>query len=71
MSLAGGESLHAAGIHAGNQTLDLWVNLKITFSHGFIFPDKAGIVTDVWRLFYTQLKSGKIKIRASQVQNGI
>lgn len=56
MSLAGGESLHAAGVHAGNQTLDLWINLKITFSHGFIFPDKAGIVTDVWGAFPCLIK---------------
>ncbi|EJJ8281696.1 hypothetical protein NKB77_005553 [Salmonella enterica] len=52
MSLAGGESLHAAGVHAGNQTLDLWVNLKITFSHCFVFPDKTGMVADVDMLFH-------------------
>lgn len=52
MSLTGGGRLHAAGVHAGNQTLDLWINLKITFSHGLIFPDKAGIVTDAWGLFH-------------------
>lgn len=52
MSLTGGERLHAADVHADNQTPDLWINLKITFSHGLIFPDKAGIVTDVWGLFH-------------------
>ncbi|EKO2287067.1 hypothetical protein PZV05_000165 [Salmonella enterica] len=50
--LAGGERLHAAGVYAGNQTLDLWVNLKITFSHCFVFPDKTGMVADVDMLFH-------------------
>ncbi|EKQ0893768.1 hypothetical protein P4Q63_005426 [Salmonella enterica] len=47
MSLAGGECLHAAGVHAGNQTLDLWINLKIPFSHCPVFSDKTDMVADV------------------------
>ncbi|EMW9312556.1 hypothetical protein AAE121_001111 [Salmonella enterica] len=41
MSQAEVEGLHAAGVHAGNQTLYFWSNQKITFSHCPVFPDKT------------------------------
>ncbi|EOF6042104.1 hypothetical protein ACK1E5_004455 [Salmonella enterica] len=44
MSMTGGKRLYAAGVHTGNQRLDLWINLKITFPHRHIFPDKTGLV---------------------------
>ncbi|EDW2056754.1 hypothetical protein L2D25_22395 [Salmonella enterica subsp. enterica serovar Muenchen] len=46
MPLTGGVSLHAAGVHAGNQTLDLWSNMTVTFFHNRVFPDKTGMVVD-------------------------
>ncbi|ENB7844769.1 hypothetical protein ABIU59_004537 [Salmonella enterica subsp. enterica serovar Newport] len=61
MPPAGSVSLHAAGVHADNQTLDLWINLKVTFFHSRIFPDKTGMVADEHVLFHAELKPGKMK----------
>ncbi|MFI7787043.1 hypothetical protein EN46_27250, partial [Citrobacter amalonaticus] len=46
MSMAGGERLHAAGVHTGSQILDLWIHLKITFPHHHVFPDKTGLMME-------------------------
>ncbi|EHP1587464.1 TPA: hypothetical protein LCR10_004178 [Salmonella enterica subsp. enterica serovar Hvittingfoss] len=52
MSLAGSISFHAAGVHAGNQALDLWLNLTVTFFHGRVFPDKTGMVEEEHMFFH-------------------
>ncbi|EGW7195436.1 hypothetical protein JGV24_002568 [Salmonella enterica] len=44
--MAGGERLHAAGVHTGSQILDLWIHLKITFPHHHVFPDKTGLMME-------------------------
>ncbi len=52
MPLTGGVSPHAAGVHAGNQTLDLWINLTVTFFHNRVLTDKTGMVVDGHVLFH-------------------
>ncbi|EDX1304265.1 hypothetical protein GID46_14295 [Salmonella enterica] len=42
--MAGGERLHAAGVHTGSQILDLWIHLKIIFPHHHFFQDKTGLM---------------------------